>query len=414
MSLRIKIRLITIITLIGLLSLVYFTTGAMLRNIFDEWKQSDNQQHLNHISSTIMGIRNQLSTHSYDWAMWDEMYDFVLNRNQQFIDRNFKDSDLFNNKLNLMAVVDIKGNLVFSKFYDFENNTALRMPADLKMEMEGESSLALKAKDGKQIIGFAPLKSGCMLLAITPIRTSVSTGKMNAFYIAGKYINSKSIEKLAGLSSDSIIISTPAQQNNAKTYDSIKVEKTFNDLEGNPNIHLIYSSHDDIKNYGKMSLFYLMISLAITGIAFWIVIALLLDKSIVKRISRLSNEVEVIGHRDSLKELVTIDGNDEISTLANTFNNTYGKLHDTKAELEAAQSELELRVNKRTEELAAANRCLTQEIEDRKKAEQKIKIQASAIDSAGDMIVITTPNGVIEFVNSAFEKETGYKKSRNN
>ena len=411
LSLRIRIRLITIITLLGLLSFVYFTTGAMLRNVFYEWKQRDNQQHLKHITSTIIGIRNQLSAHSYDWAIWDEMYDFSVNHNSLFIDRNFKDSNIFNNKLNMMAVVDIKGNIVYSKLYDLEKKIVLKMPADLKKEIDGKSSLVLKAKN-KQFMGFLPLKSGCMLIAITPIRTSVSTGKLNAYYIVGKYINTKAIEKIAGLPSNSIMISTPAlSQNNAKPYDYIKVRKSFKDIKGNPSIHLVYSSHDDIKDYGKMSLFYLMISLVITGIVFWVVIALLLDKSIVRRISRLSNEVEVIGHKDSLRELVTIDGNDEISTLANAFNNTYGKLHETKAELESAQSELELRVIERTEELASANKYLSQEIEDRKKAEQKIKIQASAIDSAGDMIVITTPTGVVEFVNSAFEKETGYKKS---
>ncbi|MCL5103527.1 MAG: PAS domain S-box protein [Armatimonadetes bacterium] len=45
---------------------------------------------------------------------------------------------------------------------------------------------------------------------------------------------------------------------------------------------------------------------------------------------------------------------------------------------------------------------------ERKRAEEAIKIQTSAMNAASDQIVITNVHGVVEFVNPAFEKETGF------
>ncbi len=49
-----------------------------------------------------------------------------------------------------------------------------------------------------------------------------------------------------------------------------------------------------------------------------------------------------------------------------------------------------------------------EDITERKEAEAFVRMQTSAINAAGDQIVITDPNGRIEFANPAFEKETGY------
>ncbi len=48
------------------------------------------------------------------------------------------------------------------------------------------------------------------------------------------------------------------------------------------------------------------------------------------------------------------------------------------------------------------------DITERKHAEANLRLQASAINAASDQIVITNTDGEIEFVNAAFERETGY------
>lgn len=75
--------------------------------------------------------------------------------------------------------------------------------------------------------------------------------------------------------------------------------------------------------------------------------------------------------------------------------------------LRQAQQELERRVNARTAELSITNALLLKEINERKQAERK-KIQlATAIDQAAEAIIVTDTQGIIEYVNPAFENITG-------
>jgi len=72
-------------------------------------------------------------------------------------------------------------------------------------------------------------------------------------------------------------------------------------------------------------------------------------------------------------------------------------------------AELERRVELRTQELAHSNQLLTSEIAERKSAEDRLNLQAAALQAAANSILITDTTGKILWVNSAFTRLTGYR-----
>jgi len=74
------------------------------------------------------------------------------------------------------------------------------------------------------------------------------------------------------------------------------------------------------------------------------------------------------------------------------------------------QTELEQTVKERTSELVSLNEGLIQEINERKRAEQELRKLSSVVEQAADHVLITDKNGIIEYVNPAFEVITGYSK----
>ncbi len=70
--------------------------------------------------------------------------------------------------------------------------------------------------------------------------------------------------------------------------------------------------------------------------------------------------------------------------------------------------ELESRVAERTAELATTNAALQTENSERKRTEEQLRVQTTALDAAANAIVITDHRGKIQSVNPAFTSLTGY------
>jgi len=79
-------------------------------------------------------------------------------------------------------------------------------------------------------------------------------------------------------------------------------------------------------------------------------------------------------------------------------------------EVRELNARLEQRVGQRTRELAESNQLLTSEVAERKVAQERLHLQAAALEAAANAIVITDVTGEIRWVNSAFTRLTGYSK----
>lgn len=82
--------------------------------------------------------------------------------------------------------------------------------------------------------------------------------------------------------------------------------------------------------------------------------------------------------------------------------------HTAMEALQEARNGLEVKVQQRTLEMARINRELRAEIGTRKKNEDLIKMQSTALEAAADGIMITDPKGTILWGNPALAALTGY------
>lgn len=81
---------------------------------------------------------------------------------------------------------------------------------------------------------------------------------------------------------------------------------------------------------------------------------------------------------------------------------------DTHLSLSNLRKNLQKMVEEQTDELLKANEELTREILVRRRTENRLNRLSVAIECADEDIIITDKNGVIEYVNPAFERITGY------
>ena len=61
-----------------------------------------------------------LDTILMDWAVWDNSYQFMIDKNPEYIKANLSEDTLNNLKINIMLFIDNKGNLLHGEGYDLQ------------------------------------------------------------------------------------------------------------------------------------------------------------------------------------------------------------------------------------------------------------------------------------------------------
>jgi len=87
------------------------------------------------------------------------------------------------------------------------------------------------------------------------------------------------------------------------------------------------------------------------------------------------------------------------------------RINELTTRLQDANATLEQRVAERTEELAQTVEALQNEMNERKLAEAKRELLATAIEQAGEAIYISDAQWCIHYVNPAFERINGYDRN---
>jgi PAS domain S-box-containing protein len=78
--------------------------------------------------------------------------------------------------------------------------------------------------------------------------------------------------------------------------------------------------------------------------------------------------------------------------------------------LRQTRDQLETRVRQRTFQLVKANDALRLEIAERKKMEETLQRLSHVVEQTADSVLVTDRNGIVEYVNPAFEAMTGFTR----
>ncbi|RLI77039.1 response regulator receiver protein, partial [Archaeoglobales archaeon] len=114
---RNKLIIIGVILLLSVLS-TYLVLCTTISSRFDELEQKYVIENSKRIESVLDHELSELDSMCYDWAAWDDTYQFIQDRNQEYIDSNLVDSTFTALKINLMIFVNASGEIVYAKAYD--------------------------------------------------------------------------------------------------------------------------------------------------------------------------------------------------------------------------------------------------------------------------------------------------------
>ena len=283
---------------------------------------------------------DQIASVVGDWAPWDDTYQFVQDRNQEYVDDNLMDSALINLAVDFLVFLDSENNIVFCKYVDPETEEGAICPNSLLTYASSKLSISQNKSSEEVIRGLDILPELPIFVAFGPILTSQFKGPAKGTLVAGRFLTSEEVKRLAlkvnlsvklqridtnQLSGDfytarqllSIDDNVTVIELDANTIGAYVL---LTDIQDRPILMLGIDEERLILAQGKKSLAYFIIAIVVTGILFIIVTLLFLEMKVLSRISRLGAEVKTIGQSGNLLKQTTLQGTDELADLSAEIN----------------------------------------------------------------------------------------------
>lgn len=360
MKLRKKTLIISGIALACLILIVLAISTIVIMNSYIELEKKYAEKNVIRVINALEDDISTLDTFVYDWAAWDDTYEFIDDLNQDYIDSNLVDETFIDSELDIMLFIDSSGRIVYGKAFDRENEEEIPIP-EFFYEVPHDSVLFKHESVESSVAGIILTPEGVMIVASRPIIKSNDEGPVKGTLLMGRYLDSEKVsyisevthlsvsmhyigeedfpedfmEVIPHLSKDLPIYVKPIDENSISGYG------LFEDIYGNPVLMVKAEMDRDIYAQGKSTVLYFIISTIVIGAVLCLLMLLLLDKYVLSRVSKLSREVVEIGEKKDFSSKVSEEGSDELSSLSKTINKMLKSLEINAAELKRSNEELE-------------------------------------------------------------------------
>jgi len=392
-------------TLLGLALFLFLGSRTVLLGGFAKLEKNDTCLNVERALNALNDDLNNLEATTRDWAVWDDTYYFIRDRNQAYIDSTLADMSFINNRVNSMLFVRPSGQLVFGRGFDLEKRQEAPLPDGIADHLSQQGPLLQAAGKGAASTGILVVSEGAMLVSAQPVLTSDGEGPVGGTLIWARYLTPQVVESLAartqlslsimpfqspdlpadfvqaasalanGDSGDSIVVH-PLNEDQVAGYTLVR------DAYGTPALILRVELPREIYAQGRTTLAYLVVVVVVVGVVFGVVVLALLSKVVLSRLARLNANVHRIAESNDIGSRVYSSGRDEVHQLASGINHMLDALQKSQAEREMPEQA-------------------------RAQAQEELK---AVLDTVGEGIFTTDANGIVLMVNPEAQRIWGYSQ----
>lgn len=358
MRIRYKILLIlTLIMVISFVSLYFVAQTTVLDSVAKSESTRSSSNALRFVYNLNIPI-DSLDKYATDWARWDDTYIFAENNNTAYIEYNLLDNTFENLQLNMILIFDQNGMLVFGKMYDISNQSSMPV-TDVIINQVTENSGIFTSSSINAKKGLILVKDASMMIASQPILTSEQQGPPHGILIMGRYLDEIELPVLSkslGLPiSIELVNDKQASEDFQLAKETLSLERPIfthplnetaiagyvllGDVEGNPLLIAKVTDYRTEYAQGSITVMYVGTTLFATMAIMFAVIAVLLDKVVVSRLSKLNDTVINIRKKGDNSKRVTVQGHDELSSLSANINSMLDVIDDHTKSLEKTVTE---------------------------------------------------------------------------
>lgn len=353
MSLRTRVFLIVAPSVVLVTLLVFFVLSYQMMAGYEQIETRDMSSH---VSSAVATFRRQAITELCrgDWSYWDDVYEFVDNLNEEFVDTNISPQSFADVRIDTMIFVDASSQVVFTRSYDPATSAEQPVAPDLVDALKPGSVFLQHAEPYPEsyVWGLIPVGESVYSVGSRPILTSGYEGPVRGSLIMARRVTDDQIKELgdqlrleckvyspaAGLPPDiapiveQTAVSTEDESGaivSRKSEDRIAGYAVLKDIAGNAALVLEIETPRHIYLQAKTARQGFALSFIAIGVFMLAGLIVVLELIIVSRLRALGTRVREIRTGGDWSARIAVKGHDELSGLAKDVNTLIAALSES-------------------------------------------------------------------------------------
>lgn len=359
MSLRSKILLA-----IGLLcTVLVIVAGAVIARLslsgYTRLEQQSLTRDMERITNTLEAEVSELTVKLRDYGWWDDTAAFVQGSYPSYAEDNILDDYMASALgLDLLIIADNQGTIFYGKEYD--DSGAVEPSSEVLSVLE--SYLTRSSDDITETSGILRLPKGAALFVVTPVMNNGGAAPAFGTMIAANYLNEDYVAELAeqtrlspqfylndakDLPADVVGAKSDLEQNDVPALvkplnsETVGVYAFIHDINNNHVGIVRIEEPRSIYRQGLHQLVAMLISLLVIGAMLIGLVLVLLERTVLKRLSDLSKSVRAISESGDITARTTLEGKDELALLSKDINRMLASLEHQEEVLRQSNKELE-------------------------------------------------------------------------
>lgn len=359
-SLRTTTLLTGILTLGGLVVILAVSFYALVAPHFAALEQQKLTEHCARVQAALQAELTELDRFTHDWSAWDDTYAYVVQRDEAYSQKNLLPASFDALNINLLAMIDTEGRLVYTGAYDTASRRMTVLPESLAACLTNMGPLTRHTCAGTNVTGILSLPEGLLLAASRPIVTSHEQGPIRGALVMGRWLDGALLSNLSArvhvpLEMWRVDRGSEGLPPAARTaYQHLLSEGTnesrethiccaagyalLRDIRGTPAALFHTSVVRSVYGEGMRVVRYYLLALMAAGAGVWLMYMLLIERHVVARVARLSAFAREVAARGETSGGVSVGGTDELAQLAADMTHMVEKLHRVRDE-ERARSQ---------------------------------------------------------------------------
>jgi signal transduction histidine kinase len=204
MIFRRRTFIISVLTLLASVSIIYISSHLILMRSFADLEERDVRANVLRVVKALNIQLDTISTISSGYSMWDDAYRFVSERNQDFIDLNMMDTTFTDYQINTVLYLTNDLEVVFEKAVDLNTGEEMAFPQSLYPFLTEGSPVVDLPDTESAVNGILGLPQGAMMLSAQPVVTSEGHGPINGYQIWGRFLDPQFFEQLSATTDFSV------------------------------------------------------------------------------------------------------------------------------------------------------------------------------------------------------------------